>query len=271
MVRGSDTSRRNFLKTLGITGEEALLGGGLLSALGFYGKERLDSDQYRNPTTNTPGFGAKGVEKILEKTAKGEPQQIGAYLLAEGEDTQYEEHHAKDFNWNQVTNQAEEYLSQVHPKIDPQITFENITPEELAQNTEMGKQEAREHMQGMKIPSLFPGYNTIDSNNLQEDLKPLNIGNHDGEIYLSNFEEIGHGLALPSFGEAYLDTSGLQDEQMAAFGVAHELGHLYGLDDTYTPLFTEGEGLMGADHEDVKPSQSTVNDFQDIMDKMEKR
>lgn len=270
MSRDPETSRRSFLKALGVTGEEAVMGGGLLGALGFYGKERMESDQYREPTVNTPGFGAKGVEDLLEKTAEGETQQIGAYLLAEGEDTEYDEHHAKDFNWDQVTDQAEEYLSQVHPNIDPEITFENITPEQLADQTDMTAQEAREHMQDMRIPG-FPPYTTIESNDLQQDLEPLNVGEHDGEIYLSNFEDIGHGLALPSFGEVYLDTSGLNSEQMAAFGVAHELGHLYGLDDTYFAFVTEGEGLMGSDHQDVEPSQGTVDAFEKIMQKMQDR
>lgn len=271
MTGGPDTSRRSFLKTLGVTGEEALMGGGLLAGLGFYGKERAESDQYREPTVNTPGFGAKGVEQLLEKTAEGETQEIGAYLLAEGHDNEFREYEAQDFNWDQVTSQAEEYLSQVHPNIDPDITFENIIPQQIAERTDKTVPEARGHLESMKKPGVFPGYTTIDANNFQDHLEPLNIDDHDAEIYLSDFGAISHGLALPSFGEAYLDTSGLNEQQMAAFGVAHELGHLYGLDDTYLPLFTSGEGLMGADHEDTVPSQSTVNDFQDIMDKMQNR
>lgn len=267
MTRGPDSTRRGFLKALGVTGEEALMGGGLLAGLGFYGKERMESDQYRESTVNTPGFGAKATEKLLEKTAEGEPQQIGAYLLAEGHDTDFSEYEAQDFNWDQVTDQAEEYLSEIHQKIDPEISFENITPEQIAERTDRTVPEARGHLEAMKKPGIMPGYTTIDANNFHDHLEALDIGDHDAEIYLSDFGAIGHGLALPSFGEAYLDTSGLDEQQMAAFGVAHELGHLYGLDDTYMPLFTSGEGLMGADHEDVEPSQGTVEAFEKILQK----
>lgn len=243
---------------------------GILGYSGFMGKQVWDAREHREDTVRTPGFTQRGVKSLLEKTVHGEPQDINVYLLAEEEPRSYESADSLNFDWDTVIDDAEEALSSLHPNVNPRMSYENLKPQQLADRTGKTVEEAEDYLQDIQQPSTLPGYCAMDISGMQEDLEPFDIEDEsDVDVYVSDFGNLATiGAAATAYGEAYVDNSKLDNETMAAKALAHEVGHLYGLRDNYTPLLTGGEGLMGAEPEEKDIASDTERDFEQIMEDM---
>lgn len=244
-------TRRGFLKKAA-----GALGG---TAAAAYGANEVKDGLDEGVETTGHIFGPKATSKLVEKAANGDTQKITAYNLAEKQ---------PELDWGTSLEKTEQYLSNLHEDIDPEIEYIELTPENITEETGIPQQRYEEMLENIDIPSAFPGYKQASIGDLHEQLEPLETEDADAELLISDFIALAQGKAAPGYGMAFIDSGDIDSEKRAGWISAHEIAHLYGATDKYIPTVTQGEGLMGT-KTNTEPTQETVDEIDRMVSKFE--
>lgn len=256
MFDGAGRSRRRFLKQAG----EVALGA---SAVGLTGKQYLDGRAELSDRAEGTYDGAN--RDVLAAMAADEPVRVGIHHLDFGEYTAVPGQERPTYDWDEVAHEVERIVGDL-PHATVEADAERIDVPAAAAEQGYGEEKVHETLSETALmPAMAPKSPQMVAG-FHDGIDWLDVDDADDTVstYVTGLTSpLAAGVALPKYGESFIDSGEVPDTDRMGKVVAHETVHHFGPRDDYVLFLDSGNGLMGSG-DDVRVTPETRETVDEI-------